>query len=433
MARSEDVRIVTATISYNGITIPGVSVDVVEAPSASKTWAVETSDLSIGLGVGLKPERFSFGSVPAKTATIAITTEDGTITHNNLVLLNRSPVLNADGSGSVILSGQDLSYIASLDNKTKETYEDTFGDDIIIDMLSDAGIANYSFAGSLSTYLGNFPIMQMDVQRDRYINRIQTLLNECGAVWRMDNNQFRMWIPSNTATVAKTFDSGDIYDSLRFQESVIELFDKVKVTRLNKNADVALQTSGTSSGRPNSALTGTFYQLHFSVIDDTGCNVTDVEWFKDGISVGGGFNIVGPADEVYYTVNAVSSPLFYEVKVTGTPEAMLGSGIDIGAEYEATLPGTTGDNPAPDIQSNFTPNDTLAELKAKAFLREQGSLRTTMTVPTKIQFPKITLEDRVGVDIDEYSLSWDCNVTGIRTFVRPNEAWQEFDLKVYEV
>ncbi len=432
MARSSDVRLTGAKIEYGGITLEGVSADVVDAPSSSVTWSAVIPDLDIGLQPALKPERFVFGSIPTKKAKITLYTESGTREWSDLVLINRNPTINADYSGEVVLSGKDLSHMLSLDNKTKVTYENQTAFYIITDFLEDAGITSYSFSSELQNYLQNyFPVMQMDVQRDRYINRIQTLLNECGAVWRMDGATFRAWIPNNTAAPAKTFNISELYNSFSFQESSTELFDKVKVTRMNKNANVALQTSGYTSGRPNSGLSGTFYQVHFSVIDNKGCNVTDVEWFYQGASQGGGFNLLGPVDQVYFTVNALSSPLYYEVKITGIPEAMMGTGIDLNAQYEATLPGTSGDNPAPDIQSNFTPNNTLAELKAKAFLREQGSLRTNMTLPVKVQ-PILTLEDRLRLNIERFNLTWDCNIETIRTYIRPISAWQEFDVKVFE-
>ena len=426
---------VATRVEYNGTVLEkGLSLDMYRAPSSSRVWSVTIADWEYGMQEALKPKRTKPGNLPSERLSIRIYTEEGMKEFTDLVLLSRRLVGDPENGAQVVLSGKDLSHMLYLDNQTKQTYENQTGYFVTTDLLEDSGITDYSFATPLGTHLSdNFPLAQMDIQRDRYINRIQTLLNECGAVWQMNGTEFVAWIPDSSIKPIKTFYGNDLY-GWNFEESVMELYDKVKVTRINKNSNVALMQEGYKTDRQYAGLSGTFYSVQLQVLRSSGCTIENPDWFYQGHHQGSGFNLLGPVDQVYFTVSPQegATSFYWNVKVIGIPEAYQGTGIDITTSYKETLSGTEGEHPAPDIQSNFTPNNTLAELKAKAFLREQGTLRNTATLPVPIQIPEIDLKDRIKVKLTD-TLEWNYNITGIRTVVQGHEGWEEISVKSYEV
>lgn len=420
------IKSVGQTVIINGIDISDkvAGVTVQKGKSASATWSVDILDPVAGMGSSLRPVKLERESLPATFSSIIIESSDGvTYTFDHLILQKRSYSADPEQGYRVTLSGGDLSKVLFVDGYTLETYEATNAKAIIIDLLSKGGITSYEFLGDLDDILENsFPVVQFDVQRERLINRIQTILNECGAFWEMNGDTFRAWIPDISGEPELTFSTPDDLYVLSLDEETQNYYDKVEVTRMSRNSDLAGQQEGTGVGRQNITLSGVFYTVRLSMESCfnsyIATDVAEVNWFFEGSEAGSGLNYVGPADEVYYTILATDpgQPNSWNVKATGTPEAYHGSGVDLDTQVIKTIDGSSGNNEAPRLASNLTPNNTVAELKADAFLREQGYIQTTtsfaipMTAGISLD-KRFQVEEQVGYVTGIFNLeAWSVRV-----------------------
>jgi len=420
---------VAVRVKRNGVEVPVNSVRVTLAKSASLTWSIVILDPEIGMSEDFRPPKLKKGSTPAQTYSIDIYTLDGDhLLFTDLIPLSRQFSADPEGGYSVTISGVDWSKVLFFDNVTRATLKNDTALNMTKTLLGYGGITSWSLPPEL-----DYPVAQMDIQRDRLINRIQTFLNEIGALWRMNGKQFVSWIPNPEAVPVYTFESGENIYTLNVTEDVIELYDKVTVTRVSKNAGTAAQSEGTDVGRKNVNLSGKFHQVQFQVVDDFGCTFSNIDWFFEEAYVGSGYNIIGPVDQVYFTVEGSggATSFHWQIKVTGIPDSYLGTGIDINTEYEMTLPGEPGDNEAPRIESNFTPNNTVAELKAKAFLREQGSRSIQATFQAPI-IDDLTLDDVITINEGVSYFSGDFNIESISYSVEGHEGYMELTVKRYE-
>jgi len=401
------MSVYAAELFVNGSKVQKVeSITVSESPSGSIAWAARVYGPSVGMSDTLKPEKTDPKGTPSKTATIKLYKNNGSITFTDLIIVDRDLNVGPDGEVGVTISGKDYSELLNCDNQEMATFEHKTAYEIITTILETYGVSNTYFYGSLSDHLQNFPVPQLDFQRDKPINRIQTLLNEVGAYWRMDGKVFTAWIPDDTDPVKK-FREADVRSLGSYKESCLELYDKVTVVRLSRSANIAGQQSGTSVGRTNTGLSGTFYSVQFRVIKDSGVSFSNVDWFYQNAYVGQGFNILGPVDQVYFTLTGSggATTFDWEVKITGTPAEYLGSGVDLNTKLTKTKTGTDGKHPAPDIESSFVPNNTIAEIQADAFLRGQGKKLTTASFDTTLQIPRITIQDRIALQLPSVGIT----------------------------
>lgn len=421
-------KAVSTIVKKNGAIIENVTSSKIIVPtSASATWSIAIPDIETAMGSGFALERLTPGSTPTTTYSIDLYDEAGThFAFTDLIPLSRE--LSATPQGSeVIISGADYSHLLFFDGITLETKEGKNADTISIELLSTGGISSYSFPASFG-----YPVIKMDIQRDRIINRIVTLLNEIGAVWRINGKQFVAWIPDYSSAPSASFASGNNLYTLRSVESVMELFDKVTVTRVSRNADLGGASEGTSLGRQYINLSGAFYSVHFDAIDDFGVTFSNIDWFYEGSYVGSGYNLGGPVDLVYFTVNASSSSYHWQVAVKGTPSSYLGTGVDLDAKCTKTLPGTEGEHPAPNIESNFTPTDEIAELKADAFLREQGSFRREITFQAPLT-SDLNPSSVIALDEKVTNFTGNFNINSISYVTEGPAGWMEIGAKQYEI
>lgn len=416
-------------VNINGVNIDCNGFSVKYSRSQPMSWAVNTSNRNYRSDTFLPPKVEVEKPIPDKTCRIQLQTNDGiSFDWQNLILLERNPVDETgsrNGAYSVNFSGNDFGKQLFADGWTLPTYKHSGGwyaRNIIQDLASKAGFSGVTFMGDLNTYLdsSNFPVVQFAVQQDRLVNRIQTLLNECGAHWFVDNKQLICWIPE-TGTEDITLTEEDIY-KLTVKESSQTLYDFVIVTRMSQNAGLAGAGEGTAppGGRQDLSLSGIFYSCQLHLDDGHNCQIESgtVDWYLSGGYVGNGISFVGPADEVLWTPLPIASGNFgWKVSVNGIPEEYHSTGVDLDTKVELTIPGTSGKNKAPQITSNLTPNNTIATLKGNAFLREQGYLKEMVTVETRLT-DEIDLTKRVKIqhgafDIDDvyyvdgYSINFD--------------------------
>jgi len=262
-------------------------------------------------------------------------------------------------------------------------------------------LMNYGFTSwSLPKEL-NYPVMQLDVQQDMPINRIQTLLNEIGAYWKCEGRTFQAWIPPDGKNAAWNYtDSKNLY-FLSLHEQIIDYYNKVTVCRVNKNATLAYAGEGTDDGWPKGGTFqyGTVVNPSFRILAKIGCDITDINYFYNDNYVGSGGHILGKADEIRFRVtpNNPNVATYWKVEVRGIPLEISQAGIDPDRSiYTIIRPGTAGDKPAPDIQSPFTTQHTAA-LKAKAFIKEQGRIRKIVTFGAPIN-PYLEVDDVIFIE-----------------------------------
>ncbi len=384
--------------------------------SASLTWSCNLYDLTASEMNSIDSVTLAPQEEPTANQLVEITrvakSSAGTLTgtFSNLLLTNVQILGSSKDGVNLSLSGVDYSYLLQFDSQTHETYESQYLKDIFIDILDKYNIDDYDFQGDLDDILTNFPVQQMDFQNTRPIDRIQTGLNEVGAFWRMNGDQFVGWISDTDSIPAKTFTLGVDIESFSHNEESMQLYDKIKCTRISKNANIAAQSEGNSLGEKTISLSGTFRNVLFQVVHNIGCTIPNtitepLRWFYEGDWQGSGYGNSGPVDQCkFWVVMDVGATSYeYKIKITGVPEIGLMSGIDLDAQYEKTLTGYDGNYPYPDLQSNFTSTDEIAELKCNAFLREQGSKKNALTITTFPQLSSVELDDRVTVDFGDFS------------------------------
>jgi len=318
------------------------------------------------------------------------------------------------------------------DGQTMATVELGMSNDIIKGILSEYGFNG----GDIVLDIPDFPVVQFDFQRDRPVNRIQTLLNESGAFWRVEGRRFFAWIPSLSAQPQWTYkDSNSIY-TLSLTEQVITHHNMVTVSRVNKNGYIATEQSGASDGRFSARFSGKFWNPKLAVVENFGCVIEDVDYFQNGSHVGTTFHLGGSADEVYWTVTPVNPdiPSQWTIRVTGIPDLYMGSGVDLDSTYtyrdEASI-SAYGELPAPPIETNFVASNAMAQMVAEAFMREQGSLRRTVSFSAPIN-PWLEIDETIRVTEGVSTYSGIFNIESITTSIQGPDGADTLEVVEYE-
>jgi len=244
--------------------IPVAQTTITRAKSEPLKWSVTIPDGTCQYFTDLtKPDLQPVGT-PTKTVQIEIFSGAATRTYSDLILLDRKYNADPNGGYTLTLSGADYSQVLFRDNQTMETFTSTNTHIAIPEILTEYGFVSYDLD------FPDFYLMQMDFQKDRPINRIQTILNEVGAFWRCEGKRFIIWIPSiRTASDFHYQDSAHIY-SINVNEQVLNLVNKVKVCRVTKNAYQAFRQAGTTCGRFGGKLSGVFMWLSYLINNDVG-------------------------------------------------------------------------------------------------------------------------------------------------------------------
>lgn len=435
-------------VGGNATTIPVSQVTVTRAKGEPLKWSVVIPGKDASYFNNFtKPELQPVGS-PSKFAELEIFSSGGSRTYTDLILLDRRYEANPEGGYTITLSGADFSQVLFRDNQTMQTFEKITAHNIIQAILSNYGFSSYELN------FPDFPVMQMDFQRDRPINRIQTLLNEVGAFWRVEGKRFITWIPSvrNRADFHYK-DNEDIY-LVNLNEQVMNLVNKVTVCRVTKNAFRAFMQEGDSTGRMTGKFSGVFVGVDYRIHSDIGCIFYDVDYFRNGQWVGHqrpqmqsanhpqygnpetSSGQADEVDEVAFTVAPSPQATSYNWKIefTGMPIEYIGTRIDPNASYtyadNASI-SAYGELPAPNIESNFTPSNAIAQMKAEAFMREQGSLKRSIEFEAVIN-PYLELDETIRITEKVSGVDGYFNVESVTTTINGAEGTDSLQVVEYE-
>ncbi len=329
-----------------------------------------------------------------------------------LYTLNRTYSTSGEDGPMVNFSGSDFGEKLYRDNMTLETWENQQATAIISEILEEV-----EMNGTLD--IPSFPVLQFDFQQDKPINRIQTLLNEVGAYWRVKDNRFEAWEPKLSNPTFYYYGPQHIY-SMEVEDQSIEYYDSVKVARRTKNADLAWAMESTGEGRQNAQLSGVFWAPQVHIIAAYNCTIELFDWFLNGAYVGHIMNLPASyADELYFTVTPTSDTElpYWKMEIRGTPREYRGSGINLDAQYHYNPSGT---RPAPVIESNFIATNAMAQTKAEAFMRQQGRIRRTLRMTAQIN-PYLYPGDTIGINDPASGISGTYNVESIATSINGNE------------
>jgi len=144
----------------------------------------------------------------------------------------------------------------------------------------------------------------------------------------------------------------------------------------------------------------------------------------------------GEVDEVAFTVTPHDAALFYnwDIQFTGIPIEYVGSGINPNAiyEYEDTASiAAYGELPASNIESNFTATNELAQMKAEAFMREQGRLKRTLDFETIIN-PYLELDETIRITEKVSGIDNYFNVESVTTTINGADGTDSLQVVEYE-
>jgi hypothetical protein len=426
-------------------TIPADSLTITRSKSAPLTWSLTIFDpdgtynpdnTASPWHEWLRPE-FQPKGAPTKTIKISVHADypgsnwSGTRDYTDLILLSRDYEASPEGGYTLTLSGTDYSQVLFRDYQTMQTIQSSTAKAIIEGILTEFGVGS-----RILNVSPDYPVAQFDFQRDRPINRIQTLLNEWGAFWRMEGRTFIAWTPSVKSYGDWTYKDADNIYTLRLNEQVMTLFNKVTACRVSKNADLAYSQEGGSEGRMHGSFSAPCWNPRMSVVFAFGCAVRLVDYFIGSTYVGQGFSVNGRADNVYFTVDPTDPDIAprWKVEVRGTPESQMGSGVDLNATYtyeDTDSIALYGELPAPDIESNFTATVPMAQIKAEAFMREQGRMKRTITLEAPIN-PWLELDETVKVDERVSRYAGYFNVERITTSITGFEGNDSLEVVEYE-
>lgn len=342
----------------------------------------------------LTPELQPVGT-PSKTVTINIYCDSDTKTYSNMIIMGLTCSASPEGGYVLNVSGADYSQVLFRNHQTKETFTNSGAKAIIGSILEDYGFTSYTLDFT------DFTVIQMDFQQTKPINQIQTLLNEVGAVWRVDGTSFYAWVPEIGTATATYTDSTNIY-SLAVNEQAIELVNKVTVCRVNKNADLAYSGEGSNDGwtteRVSGSFSGYFRNSTLEALSLSNCLLNghhlnplyeEIKWWKDELFLGSGWSCSQEANKITLMIVPINAthPYSWQFEVRGTPSSLYGSSVDPDASYtyrDEDSISAYGLLPAPNIESNFTVSNSQAQAKAEAFMREQGRLKRTVSLEAVI-------------------------------------------------
>lgn len=400
--------------SWTSKTFPVQQVSIERSKSQPKRWSITVPNptgeyspwhTTSGWLDWLREETQDMTS-PTRLVDISIITESGITNHTDLVIKEDSGRLDPTTGYSIQLSGIDFSAGLLEDDISITTYRGQTAKEIIIAIAVACGFKaeNVVFDYPLNAYI-DYPVTKMDVVKTKGINKIQALLDECGACWRVEGQRLICWMPSlsDILSPSRTFEGGsDIY-VLAWNRGRQEYYNKVTVLRATQNADVVFQREGDSIGWVDGcSLSSPVYGARLTVENNVNCTVPAdfIHWYRDGTYVGNGYTVSSKVTDLTFSVAESASQtmqnVYWKVKVTGTPEEYLGTGIDINAGATSSI--GAGDREAPDIESPYTPSDAVALLQAKAFLREQGRARLSVDFDVPIQH---CLYPDYAVDVSE--------------------------------